>query len=530
MKILFVAAEVAPFSTVGGLSQVMYFLPRALRHMKHDVRIFTPKYGVIDEKNVSGKWKFTMLYEGLRVPVGESRQVEIQGKDKEDFLICNVKYFHAKESDPDIYFLENREYYELRANVFGYGDDHIRFALLSKGFLEFFLQIKRLSEDSENKQLEWWPDLIHCNDWHTGYLIEMMRRDPRYAPVFEKIPVVYTVHNFAYQGNFDFRYAPPADKDNGNDKLLPMLDTKMQKQNALLRGIRFSDAISTVSPSHAVEVLTPEFAEGLEEELIKARGKLAGILNGLDTKEFNPTTDPIIKRRYGIKTFQRGRAANKKDLQKLFFLPENENVPVIVSCGRLSTQKGWDLLLTVLPHVLTIYPGLQIIALGSSDQSNYRDKLQLLKQDFPQQIGLHLRGDFRLPRKLYAGGDIILIPSYFEPGGIVALEALRYGCVPLVRRTGGLNDIIEDFNPEKQSGNGFSFSSIDPWALYAKIVEALTFYRQKTLWRKLVIDCLESDFSWEHAAKEYDLWYRQVIASRKRAVSETPHPAYKATA
>ncbi|MEN9407504.1 MAG: hypothetical protein RLZZ455_720 [Candidatus Parcubacteria bacterium] len=529
MKILFVAAEVAPFSTVGGLSQVMYFLPRALQHMKHDVRIFTPKYGTIDAKNVDEKWKFAKIYEGLKVPLDSTKQKTIIGEDKIDYLICNVKYFHAKESDPDIYFLENREYYELRANVFGYGDDHIRFALLSKGCLEFFLQMRYLADTVEKKEKEWWPDIIHCNDWHTGYLIDMMRRDPRYMKVFEKIPVVFTIHNFAFQGNFDFRYAPAADKDNGNTTLPPILAPNLQKYNALLRGIRFSDAISTVSPTHAVEVLTPEFAEGLDEELIKARGKLIGILNGLDTVEFNPATDPLIKRKYSDKTVQRARVTNKKELQKLFFLPENADAPLIVSCGRLSTQKGWDLLLVVMPHLLRTYPDLQLVVLGSSDQSNYRDKLQLLKQQFPTQVGLHLRGDFRLPRKLYAGGDLIVIPSHFEPGGIVALEALRYGCVPLVRRTGGLNDIITDFNPEKLTGNGFSFSSIDPWVLYAKLVEALTLYKQKALWQRIIYNGLVSDYSWEHSAKEYESWYKQVLLRRKRAVSDTPHPAYQAS-
>lgn len=528
MKILFVAAEVAPFSTVGGLSQVMYFLPRALQHMKHDVRIFTPKYGTIDAKNSRGRWRFSMLSEGLRVPLGSTKAKEITGVDKVDYLICNVKYFHAKDSDPDVYLLENREYYELRANVFGYGDDHIRFALLSKGCLEFFLQISFLADNTEKKKSAWWPDLIHCNDWHTGYLIDIMRRDPRYARVFEKIPVVFTIHNFAYQGNFDFRYAPASDKDNGSAVPASILAPTLQKQNALLRGIRFSDAISTVSPTHAVEVLTPEFAEGLDEELIKARGKLIGILNGLDTREFNPTTDPIIKKRYSEKTFQKARPTNKKDLQKLFFLPERENAPLLVSCGRLSNQKGWDLQLSVLPHILTTYPDLQVIVLGTSDQSNYRDKLQQLKQEFPKQVGLHLRSDFRLPRKLYAGGDILLIPSYFEPGGIVALEALRYGCVPLVRRTGGLSDVIEDFSADKHTGNGFSFSSIDPWVMYAKIVEALTLYKQKAVWNHLVHNCLVSDYSWEHSAKEYDSWYRKVMTGRKRAMSETPHPAYEA--
>jgi starch synthase len=525
MNILFVAAEVAPFATVGGLSQVMYFLPRALKQMGHDVRIFTPKYGTIDQKNAElPRWKFTMAYEGLRVPIGETREKIVKGKDKDDFLICNVKYYRERGLDPHIYFLENREYYELRANVFGYGDDHVRFGLLSRGCLEFLYQLHL-----DKKRQDWFPDIIHCHDWHTGYLIDWMRRDKRYASLFAKIPSVLTVHNFAYQGNFDFRFAPVSDKDLGLAPLKPLLSAGFQKQNALLRAIRFADGINTVSPTHAVEVLQPEFAEGLQDELIRARGKLIGILNGLDTKEFNPATDPIIAKKYTEKTVVSGKRFNKIALQKRFLLPQDPDVPVIISIGRLSTQKGWDLLLTLLPHVLAQRPDLQFIALGSSDQSDYRERLLTLQKQFPLQIGLHLRGDFRLPRILYAGGDMMLIPSKFEPGGIVALEALRYGVVSIVRQTGGLRDIITDFDPEACAGNGFSFSEHDPWTLFASITEGLTFYKQKTLWKKLVQNCMLSDFSWRHAAKEYDSWYEQIVVGHKRALGETPHPAYEVT-
>ncbi len=524
MKILFLAAEVAPFSTVGGLSQVMYFLPRALHEMGHDVRIFSPKYGSIDKKSAEKKWQLSMLYEGLRVPTGDPTEAEVTGKDKVDYLICNVKWFEGKEHDPHVYLLEDHEYYELRANVFGYGDDHVRFALLSKGCLEFFFQERR-----KQGKKAWWPDVIHCNDWHTGYAVDLLRRSKRYKKLFSKTAVVYTVHNFAYQGNFDFRYAPSQEKDQGKTDLAPILSPLLQKQNSLLRGIRYSDATNTVSPTHAIEVLTPEFSNGLGDVLENARGKLTGILNGLDTREFDPATDPLIKRRFTHKTFEKARLENKKDLQKTFYLSENENAPLLISVGRLSLQKGWNLLFEVLPHLFVARPDVQCIVLGSSDQSDYRERLQEMQKEFPTQLGLHLRGDFRLPRKMYAGADAILIPSHFEPGGIVALEAMRYGCIPLVRRTGGLNDIVSDFNPEKRSGNGFSFTKRDPWAFYGAIFELLTTYKQASLWHRLVHNCLVSDFSWKHAAKEYDRLYRKVVLSRKRAVSETPHPAYEVT-
>ncbi len=517
MNILFLSAEIAPFATVGGLSQVMYFLPRALQKLDNDVRMFTAHYGMM-EKTAPNKseWNLKMLIPDLQVPV------EHNGLSKES-IPCAVSFYSKRKNIVQTYFLENQEFYKMRANVFGYKDDHTRWALLSKGCLEWLLTIY------ENKQERWWPDVIHCNDWHTAYFIELARTDERYKKMLERTPIVLTVHNFSFQGNYDFRYLQPKEKDTGEKPLESLLSEKLQRQNALLRGILYADAITTVSPSHAVEVLTPEYAEGLEDALYNVRGKLIGILNGLDVKEFNPATDPIIKEQFTIKSFVKAREENKKFLQKEFQLSVDPSKPLLAFLGRLAQQKGLDLLLEVLPHLLSEKQETQIIILGTGDD-HYRQRLTHLQRAFTKQMGLHLRSDFRLPRKLFAGADIVLLPSLFEPGGIVALEALRYGAVPLVRRTGGLNDIIEDFNPNTKKGNGFSFANRDPWSLYTSLVEAIWLYHNKTLWEELVKNCLQCDFSWEYSAKEYMIWYEQVIEERKRATSLTPHPAYGASA
>jgi starch synthase len=294
----------------------------------------------------------------------------------------------------------------------------------------------------------------------------------------------------------------------------------------LLRGILYADVVNTVSPTYAVEAQTPEYSEGLEEVLKGVRGKLTGILNGLDTKEFNPETDPIIFRKYSLSDFPSERRENKLDLQRLFFLEENPSRPLLAVTGRLSTQKGWDLLLDVIPNLLDRRTDVQFIVLGSGEE-RYREEILKLQKKYPRQVGLHLRSDFRLPRKLFSGADCILMPSTFEPGGIVALEALRYGAVPLVRRTGGLNDIISDFNPVTKKGNGFSFINNDPWELYASLIEALTIYKQPLLWKKLVRNCMSSDFSWKHSAELYQDLYENVLEARRRAISITPHPAYE---
>lgn len=525
MKILFLSAEVAPFVTVGGLSQVMYFLPRALTKQGHDVRIFTPKYASIDRQpnKRNQKWKLKKEIENLAVPI-ENVETKTQLKATDEVLFCNIKSYPKTRATVHTYFLENKEYYELRANIYGYKDDHIRFALLSKGCLEWLLAMENLL--AKKDQRGWMPDIIQCNDWHTGYFIEWARESKRYKALLAKIPIIFTVHNFVYQGNYDFRYGSHKKKDDGTTPLESLLSPKLQMQNGLLRGILYADAVNTVSPTYAAEALTPEYGAGLEEILQSIRGKLAGILNGLDVKEFNPETDPIIYRKYSLSNFTTVRHENKRDLQRLFFLEQNPDSPLFAISGRLSQQKGWDILLKVLPHILSTRKDLQLIVLGSGDEQ-YRDELIQLQKTYPKQIGLHLRSDFRLPRKLFSGVDCILMPSTFEPGGIVALEALRYGAVPLIRKTGGLSDIVDDFNPISKKGNGFSFNNNDPWELFAAMIELLTIYKQPKLWNRLVHNCMSYDFSWKYSALSYENLYENILELRRRAINIIPHLAYK---
>src|SRR3989339_22350 len=368
MKILFLSAEVAPFVCVGGLSQVMYFLPRALKKRGHDVRIFTPLYGVskgLEENSL------TLDIEQLEVEVSE--------KKDDGFLICNVKYRSSDAKNAGVYFLENREYYELRANVFGYTDDHKRFALLSKACIKWLLHEK------EKGNKGWWPDVIHCHDWHTSYFIDLVKKTERYSKIFAKTPVLLTVHNFKYQGNWDFKFMPQEEQDDGLSPLASLTSPELQKQNALKRGLLFADAITTVSPTHTLEILTPEYAEGLSETLQAVRGKLSGILNGIDTKEFNPEIDPLIKKQFSKKTFIKNRPVNKADLQREFSLPIKSSIPLLAYVGRLASQKGLNLLIDVLPHLLEEEEQLQFVLLGGGDEV-YKTALIQLREAFPDQV------------------------------------------------------------------------------------------------------------------------------------------------
>lgn len=503
MKILFLAAEVGPFVSVGGLSQVCYFLPRALAKAGNEVAIFTPKFGTMEKTATTKKgWKLQDEIQGLRVP--------IVNESGEDDIICNVKSYKQKNSGVKTYFLENKEYYELRANVFGYRDDHVRFLLMCKGCLEWLLIQKKTGG--------WMPDFIHLNDWHASYFGELARKSLRYADFLKKIPIGLTVHNFTFQGNYEYRYCQASDRDDGTSPLLPLLDKKLVKQNALMRGIMYADAVTTVSPTHAREVLTSEYGEGLEELLLRERDKLSGILNGLDTKEFDPMSDPLIHSHFSYKMFESARENNKRLLQIEFGLPQVSKAFLMAYSGRLSNQKGLVILIETMKHLLGEHVDFQLIVLGGGDDE-YRRALTKLSEKYPKQVGLHLLPNFKLPRKIFAGTDVLLLPSLFEPGGIVALEALRYGAVPIIRRTGGLNDIVSDFKPVGGTGDGFSFTNKDPWAFYGAIIEASTTHKNKRLWKKLVKNCLEADFSWDEVAKLYTTWYRRTIKTKSRELA-----------
>lgn len=520
MKILFVSAEVGPYVSVGGLSQVMYFLPRALMAAGHDVHIITPQYGTMITKTPNGKpLKLQKEIEDLRVP---NHHCVTEDVPERDYLPCKINKRRGTKTEPTVHFIENKEYFHLRANVFGYKDDHTRFALLSKACLEWLRVMKKPTKSGKSG---WFPDVIHCHDWHTGYVMPLARRDERYKDLLISTPIVYTIHNLKFQGNMDFRYLPSGEQDDKHTPLLPLLASKLLYQNALLRGVYYADSVNTVSPTHAIEMLTPQYGEGLDQDLQDLRGKITGILNGIDTQEFNPATDTIIKKNYTDKTAKGARAINKQDLQKQFALPQKKQAFVIAISGRIGGQKGWELIIRALPHLLSYDLDIQVIVLGDGEET-YKQQLRALQQVYPLQLGLHLRPNFRLPRKLFAGADVVLMPSNFEPGGIVALEALRYGAVPLVRRTGGLSDIVQPFDAKTQKGNGFTFDQKDPWVLFGKIIEAYTFYRQPAVWKRLVQNCMHCDFSWNHVAREYEDLYRDTITERKRAIMASPHPAY----
>jgi starch synthase len=499
LKVFFVSAEVAPFSSVGGLSQVSYFLPRALLKLGVDVRIFTPKYGVVNEE----KFPLKRVCEGMMVPTGE-----IGETDRPEKLVCNVKMFgEEKKSEPTVYFLENQEYFELRANVYGYSDDHIRFGLLSRGALEFV------------KQGYFEPDIIHANDWHTGYLINYLEEEARKSGDLEKIATVLSVHNL-FQGNFDFEHASDMDFDDGKSLLAPFLSDQFVKQNPLKRGIMYADLVNTVSETYAREIMTEEYGRNLASLFKEVQEKMFGVLNGLDNVDFNPATDKIIKNNYTSKSIK-VRAENKIDLQKQFNLDVDPDKPMLAFWGRMDWQKGIDLIMSSIEFVLNEFDA-QVIMMGKPGDDNYRQFFTDLEAKYPGKVGVHLMANFALPRKIASGADFFMAPSRYEPGGIVVVEAMRYGCVPIVRATGGLADAVENFDPQKDTGYGFTFKKYAPEGFLVAVVRALEAYKNRAQWQRIVRRAMEKDFSWSYSAKKYlDLYYRAIDFHRE---SRLPNP------
>lgn len=502
LKVLFISAEVAPFSSVGGLSQVSYFLPTALLKKGVDVRIFTPKYGTISEE----KYPMKMVKEGISVPTGEHDDSAHPRK-----LVCNVKIFNEKKKGtPTVYFLENMEYFEKRANVYGYSDDHIRWALLSRGALEFI------------KQEYFVPDVVHVNDWHTSYTLNLMEEESKNSTI-NKIGRLLSMHNL-YQGNFDYEHATEMDFDDGKSKLEPFFSDRFFKQNPLRRGIMFADVINTVSETYAREILTDEYGKGLQNLLKELRGKLFGVLNGLDYNDFNPQTDKIIKKNFSEKSLKL-RLENKLDLQKQFGLVEDPEKPLLTFWGRVDLQKGVNLISETIEFILSELD-VQLLVVGPAEDY-FRDFFSNLEKKHPGRVGTHLMFNPQLPRKLAAGADILLMPSKYEPGGIVAMEAMHYGCLPIVRATGGLADSVTDYNPSKNVGTGFMFRQFTKEGFLVAVVRALETYKNKLEWQKIQRRAMEVDFSWSHTAEKYVDLYQRAIDFRNEATSLNPPMAFR---
>lgn len=497
-KILFVATEAAPFLRAGGLGGVMFSLPRALRDLNCDARIILPLYNGIDQQ----KYKLKMEMESLEVPT------DAENEDQPEYLTCNIRRFEPVAEDNHLsvtaYFLENQEYYENRTNIYGYNDDPIRWALFCRGTLEFL----RLNRD-------WIPDIIVASDWQTGLIPNYLAVKYKDDKKLSKIATVFCIHNLYYQGMFDHRFVGEMDFDDGRSRVPSFFNPRLLKINCMRRGIMYSDVISTVSANYAKEIMTSEYGEMLDDLLRERRLRLHGILNGIDYETINPEKDTQLVKNYNIHSLEK-RIANKLELQHRFNLPVDKDLFVIGIVSRLDEQKGFDLLFPVAEMLLK-QNGLQLVIVGEGD-AKYMSFFQALEKSFPQQVAAHLKFDEILPHLIWAGADALLIPSRFEPSGLIQMEAMRYGCIPIVRKTGGLADTVDDYRPGKNKGTGFVFTDFDSLAMLIAIVRARENHRYPETWLKIQKNAMKKDFSWQNSAKQYlDLFLKAMELHKEPA-------------
>lgn len=504
LKILFVSPEASPFAKAGGLGEVMFSLPRELSNLGYDARLMIPRYAGIDIE----KFHLAMELEGLQVPTDSDGDKENEPK----YLNCNIRKYippsdaYEKNLPVLTYFLENAEYYEKRSNIYGYADDAVRWALLCRGTLEFL----RVSRD-------WFPDVIVASDWQMGLLSNYLRTVYGHDSRLEKIATMFVIHNLYYQGIFDHRYIAEVDLDDGQSPLPSFFNSRILKMNGMRRGILYSDVINTVSPTYSKEIMTKEYGELLEELLKERRSRLYGVLNGIDYRDFNPETDKYLAENYNGDKLDL-RIKNKYELQSRFGLPKDKEAPVAAIVSRLTEQKGFDLLFTIIEALLKELK-FQLIVVGAGE-AKYMGFFKDLAARFPNQVAAHLIFDPILPRVVYGGADMLLHPSKFEPCGLAQMEAMRYGVIPIVRKTGGLADSVKDYNPKTNQGTGFVFQDFDPMALTIAITRAYENYRNPKIWREIQKRAMTKDFSWRKSAEEYGRLFETALDFRNRELEK----------
>ncbi|MBR0534867.1 MAG: glycogen synthase GlgA [Clostridia bacterium] len=472
MKVLYAASEALPFIASGGLGDVAGSLPQALRKRLVGCRVVMPLYDGIKQE-LKDTMKFVT---SICVPVAWRRQY------------CGI--FEAK-SGGVIYYLLDNQYYFKRDTLYGYYDDAERFAFFSRAILEMLPHI------------DFKPDIIHCNDWQTALTPVYYSTIYAERPGYENIKTVFTIHNIQYQGVYgDELIDNVVGIDHAHRSLLEF-DGAV---NLMKGGIECANAVTTVSPSYAKEILDPWYSHGLDPILKERSYKLRGILNGIDVINYDPEADKDIFKNYTADNV-RGKYVNKRELQKLLGLPEKSDTPVMGMVTRLVSHKGLDLCKAVLDELLAT-TDIQLVVLGSGDHQ-YEEFFRGLAQRYPEQVGLCLGFVPDLARKIYAGADLFLMPSKSEPCGLSQMVALRYGTIPIVRETGGLRDSVRDSGDNE--GNGFVFSSYNAHEMLHAIRRAVEGYQDKEGWAILVKRAMDSDNSWGKSANDYIRMYKEVL-------------------
>ena len=485
MNILFASSEAHPLIKTGGLADVSGSLPRAILGLRHDIRVIIPAYREILRHAQHLTLVAYLELEGISLPV-RILSGRLPGGNVKLYLVDSPPHFDR-----------NGKPYTT-SNGSPWSDNAERFTVFCRA-------IHALAVNAAG--LDWQPDIVHCNDWQTGLVPVMLKETPA-APAS-----IFTIHNLAYQGLFDWKTFKalklPADWWS-----VDALEFH-NKFSFIKGGLVHADWLTTVSPNYAREICTPEFGCGLEGLITHRKETLTGILNGVDYTVWNPGRDLHIPVQYNRRSLFH-KTENKRELQERFALPVDNAIPLLAVISRLVEQKGIDLILDILPEL--VKQNAQLVVLGSGD-SQLENALQRAGSLHPKHIGIHIGYDETLAHCIEGGADIFLMPSRFEPCGLNQIYSLRYGTVPVVRRTGGLADTIVDTTAETladKTATGFCFQAATAPALRSSIERALNHYRKPDIWEQIVETGMRQDFSWKRSAQQYIELYARVIAQRQK--------------
>lgn len=478
MKVLFVAAEGAPFFKTGGLGDVAYALPKELRKQGVDIRVVLPYYTQMPEKFKEQLTEITHF----RVELGyKSAYVGVK-----TLTLDGVQY----------YFIDNLAYFD-RDQLYGQNDDGERFGFFDIAVIEMM------------EKVDFIPDIIHVNDWQTAMIPALLVDRYHWVDSYQNIRKVLTIHNIRFQGWQNESVL----KEIFNTSYALFHENGVKKEgqvNYLKGGINFSDKITTVSPNYAREIQTPEFGEKLDGELRYNAWKLSGIINGIDYEQNNPETDPHLVENYDASTVQKGKAANKRALQERVGLSLDPDVALLGVVTRLTDQKGMQLLQEKAEYLLTNF-NIQIVVLGTGDEA-FENSFRYFEWKYPGEFCAYIDFDVELAQQIYAGSDMFLMPSAFEPCGLSQMIAMRYGTLPIVHETGGLSDTVQPYNQYTGEGNGFSFN-IFTGDVFAHVIQiALDIYEnQPDVWFQLIHQAMATDFRWTDPAKAYIRLYEDLL-------------------
>lgn len=481
MKVLFLSPEAVPFAKTGGLADVAGALPGALKRLGADVRLTLPLYSMVRK----GNFELRPFIDTLDVPLGN------------ETLRATV-WESQNESGVPVYLIEREDLYDrpsLYGNASGdYYDNLERFA--------FFAHAALCMADA----ISFKPDVIHCHDWQSGLVPALIKGPYQGNSVIGGTPTVFTIHNLGYQGLFPAEKLPITGLSKEECFHLGGLEF-WGKISLLKAGIVYSEAITTVSPTYAQEIQTSEYGMGMEGILRHRSAYLHGILNGVDYQHWDPVRDPHLPAQYSLSSMGGKRRCKESLIAEMGLDPSLKTRPLLGMISRLDTQKGLDLLVAVLDDILNLNVGFVI--LGSGDE-HIQEAIRETGERYPGRVGIKIGFDEPLAHRIMAGVDIFLIPSRYEPCGLTQMYALKYGTVPVVRATGGLDDTIDPFTIQTGEGNGFKFGPYEPAAFHAAIREAINLFQDTKLWNRLRTNGMKEDFSWDRSARAYMEIYRSI--------------------